>query len=75
MKVTHFNVSDFTIIHFDAHMDLRDSYLGEKYSHATVMRRIFDMNPKELIQIGVRSASADEASYCPGGKNKDIQIQ
>ena len=28
-------------------MDLRDSYLGEKYSHATVMRRIFDLNPKE----------------------------
>lgn len=59
----HFDVSNFTIIHFDAHMDLRDNYLGEKYSHATVMRRIFDLNPKELIQIGVRSASEDEAAF------------
>jgi agmatinase len=69
----HFNISDFTIIHFDAHMDLRDSYLGEKYSHATVMRRIFEMNPKELIQIGVRSASEDEASYCHGKKIKTFK--
>ncbi len=57
------NVQNFTIIHFDAHMDLRDRYLGEKYSHATVMRRIFDMNPHEMIQIGVRSASQEEANF------------
>ena len=44
-------------------MDLRNQYLGEKYSHATVMRRIFDLNPKEMIQIGVRSASEDEAKF------------
>ena len=57
------NVQDLTIIHFDAHMDLRDHYLDEKYSHATVMRRIFDMNPKKMIQIGVRSASQDESTF------------
>lgn len=57
------NVQDLTIIHFDAHMDLRDRYLDEKYSHATVMRRIFDMNPKKMIQIGVRSASQDESTF------------
>ncbi len=37
--------------------------MGEKYSHATVMRRIFDMNPKEIIQIGVRSSSEEEAIF------------
>jgi agmatinase len=57
------NFDNLTIIHFDAHMDLRDRYLGEKYSHATVMHRIFDMNPKELIQIGVRSSSEEEAKF------------
>ncbi|KAF5088923.1 agmatinase [Methanobacterium aggregans] len=52
---------DVTVIHFDAHCDLIDRYMDEKYSHATVMRRIFDLNPREIIQIGVRSASEEEA--------------
>ena len=51
-----------TVIHFDAHMDLREEYEGEKYSHATVMRRIMDLNPKKIIQIGVRSADEEEAN-------------
>ncbi|MDD3984646.1 MAG: agmatinase [Methanobacterium sp.] len=53
-------MGEITVIHFDAHMDMRDHYMGEKYSHATVMHRIFDLNPKEIIQIGIRSASIDE---------------
>lgn len=56
-----FKTEDLTVIHFDAHCDLIDRYMDEKYSHATVMRRIFDLNPKEIIQIGVRSASEEEA--------------
>ena len=60
------DVQNITIIHFDAHMDLRDQYLDEEYSHATVMRRILDLNPKEMIQIGVRSASEDEAKFARG---------
>jgi agmatinase len=57
------DVENTTIIHFDAHMDLRDEYMGEKCSHATVMRRIFDLNPKDMIQIGIRSCSEDEISF------------
>ncbi len=57
------DVENTTIIHFDAHMDLRDEYMGEKYSHAAVMRRIFDLNPKDMIQIGVRSCSEDEILF------------
>jgi agmatinase len=57
------DVENTTIIHFDAHMDLRDEYMGEKYSHATVMCRIFDLNPKDMIQIGIRSCSEDEISF------------
>lgn len=56
-----FETEDLTVIHFDAHCDLINKYMDEKYSHATVMRRIFDLNPKEIIQIGVRSASEEEA--------------
>lgn len=57
------DVENITFIHFDAHMDLRDEYMGEKYSHAAAVRRIFDLNPKEIIQIGVRSCSEDEITF------------
>ncbi len=77
------NVENTTIVHFDAHMDLRDEYMGEKYSHATVMRRIFDLNPKDMIQIGIRSCSANEMSFAkqnnityftPHEVNKNIEM-
>lgn len=57
------DIENITVIHLDAHMDLRDLYMGEKYSHATVMRRIYDLNPLEILQIGVRSASMEEANF------------
>ena len=57
------DIQDATIIHFDAHMDLREEYVGEKYSHATVMRRISDLNPKDIIQIGVRSCLKEEETF------------
>ncbi|BDZ70589.1 agmatinase [Methanobacterium petrolearium] len=60
---TQNNLQDVTILHFDAHMDLRDDYVGEKYSHATVMRRIYDKNPAKIIQMGIRSSSPGEAEF------------
>ncbi|MCC7560426.1 MAG: agmatinase [Methanobacterium sp.] len=60
--VTH-NMQDITILHLDAHMDLRDDYMGEKYSHATVMRRIHDLEPRNIIQMGIRSASEEERDF------------
>ena len=62
------DVEDVTIVHFDAHMDLRDEYMGEKYSHATAMRRIFDLNPKDIIQVGIRSCSEEEISFARENK-------
>lgn len=64
------DIRDVTILHFDAHLDLRDDYMGEKYSHATVMRRVWDLNPQDIIQIGVRSGSADETTFA---QNHDIK--
>lgn len=52
---------DLAVVHFDAHADLRDDYLGEKLSHATVMRRIVDrIGPERLAQIGIRSGPREE---------------
>lgn len=55
--------NEVTVVHFDAHMDMIDSYMGEKYSHATVMRRISELNPRRIIQLGVRSASYEEKEF------------
>jgi len=55
---------DVTVIHLDAHRDLRDEYLGDRLCHATVMRRVLDQLPADrLIQLGVRSCSKDEAEF------------
>ena len=57
------DLSDVTIVHLDAHRDIIDEYIGEKDSHATIMRRVHDLNPKELIQIGIRSFSLEEKEF------------
>ena len=62
-------LSDITIIHLDAHRDIIDTYIGEKDSHATIMRRVHDLNPKELIQIGIRSFSIEEKEFVESQEN------
>ena len=47
------------ILQFDAHMDLRDTYQGSSYSHASVMRRALQ-NGLALFQVGIRSYSEEE---------------
>jgi agmatinase len=49
----------FGVLQFDAHTDLRDSYEGTPYSHACVMRRIFERDIP-IFQVGVRSISSEE---------------
>lgn len=49
------------IIHLDAHADLRDSYLGEYVSHATVLRRSSEICP--ALGLGIRSMSVEEAEF------------
>jgi agmatinase len=49
------------ILHIDAHTDLREEYLGESFSHSTVMRRVVDhLGEGRLFQIGIRSGTEDE---------------
>ncbi len=50
---------DITVLHLDAHADLRDEYMGLKSSHACVMRRIFDMNIP-FCSVAIRSLSHEE---------------
>jgi len=48
------------VAHFDAHPDLLDDYLGEKWSHATVMKRVYDLGVKDIVQYGVRVSDESE---------------
>lgn len=49
--------NDFSILQFDAHADLRDGYLGKKFSHAAAMRRCLDLDGVNLVQVGIRNIS------------------
>ena len=49
------------IVHFDAHADLRDDYLGQKLSHACVMRRCHELvGDNRIFQFGIRSGDREE---------------
>jgi len=50
-----------SVLQLDAHADLRDEYLGTKYSQACVMRRIFELCP--ISQVGLRSLSWEEKQF------------
>ncbi len=55
---------DLRIIHFDAHTDLRDDYLGVKLSHATVLRRCWDIvGDGRIFQYGIRSGDRSEFEF------------
>jgi agmatinase len=52
---------DVHMIHFDAHTDLRDTYYGEYLSHATVIKRCYDLvGDKKIFHFGLRSGAKDE---------------
>ena len=52
---------DLALVQLDAHADLRDEWLGSRYSHACAMRRCLEVLPsRELLQIAIRSGTKDE---------------
>ena len=55
---------DAAIVSFDAHLDLRDEFLGEKLSHATFMRRVSEhLGPDHIMEIGIRAFSKPELDF------------
>ena len=58
------------LLHFDAHADLRDSYNGEKYSHASAIRRCLDYKNVSVISFGIRNISKNEVSYLKKNSNR-----
>ncbi|MBP7211613.1 agmatinase [bacterium] len=61
IKAVHEFYKDLTVVHFDAHTDLRKEYLGEELSHAAVLYHIGEIIGFENIkQIGIRSGMKEE---------------
>jgi agmatinase len=59
----HFeSFEDLSILHFDAHSDLRDQYEGSKYSHASFAARVSEFTTK-LTQVGIRAQCIDEYNF------------
>ena len=56
------------LLHFDAHTDLRNSYNGNKFSHASAIRRCLDNPNVSVISFGIRNISSNEISFL--NKNK-----
>ncbi|MCK9224252.1 MAG: agmatinase [Candidatus Muirbacterium halophilum] len=54
---------DFTVIHFDAHADVRESYGGTEFSHASVIKNVYRLGIENIIQVGIRSMDSDEKIF------------
>ena len=55
---------DLNIIHFDAHTDLREEFLGRELSHATVLRKCYDLlDGGTIYQFGIRSGDRSEFEW------------
>lgn len=64
IQVAYKKYPNMLLVHFDAHADLRHQYLGQKLSHASVIRRALDsISTNKLIQIGIRSGEKDEFGF------------
>jgi agmatinase len=65
---------DFGILQIDAHADLRDSYEGFKYSHASIMYNALAEVPqlKKLVQVGVRDYCDEEVNYIKNSEGRVV---
>ena len=58
------------LLHFDAHADLRNSYEGNKFSHASAIRRCLDDQNISLVSFGIRNISSSELPYLKKNKKR-----
>ena len=58
------------LLHFDAHADLRESYNGNKFSHASAIKRCLDNKNVSVISFGIRNISQDEIPFLRKNKKR-----
>jgi len=66
-----FYKQDVSVLHIDAHADLRSAYQGYKHSHASIMRNVMEgaQPPKNLVQVGIRDYCPEENDFIESRKN------
>ncbi len=75
---------DLILVQLDAHADLRESYIGNKHSHACTMKRCLEvLTEKKIFQVGIRSGTKEEfqimhnnnqlVNFCPGGNAQQLR--
>tara|TARA_B100001996_G_scaffold109803_1_gene83107 strand:- start:2812 stop:3696 length:885 start_codon:yes stop_codon:yes gene_type:complete len=65
--------SNLSILHFDAHADLRESYEGNRFSHASAIKRCLDFKNVNVISFGIRNISSGEVKFLKKN-NKRVKI-
>lgn len=64
IKAYHYFYPELRVVHLDAHADLREDYLGEELSHASVMRLVAEKLGKgRIYQMGIRSGTREELAF------------
>jgi len=59
-----------TLLHFDAHADLRESYQGEKFSHASAIKRCLDFKNVNVVSFGIRNLSQPEMNFYKNNRHR-----
>lgn len=68
VRAAHERYPALSVVHFDAHADLRDDYLGVRLSHACVMRRVWEtLGDGRIFQFGIRSGDRAEFDFAREG--------
>ncbi len=62
--------NELVLLHFDAHADLRDKYNGEKYSHASTIKRCLDFKNVKVVSFGIRNLSQYEMNFFRDNKDR-----
>jgi agmatinase len=64
------------IVSFDAHLDLRDEYMGRTVSHTTFMRRLNEqVRPPKILEIGTRAVCKEELEYAEKSNIEFLTVQ
>ena len=62
--------NNVTLLHFDAHADLRESYQGEKFSHASAIKRCLDFKNVKVVSFGIRNLSKAEMEFYNNNRDR-----
>ncbi len=67
---------DVAVVSFDAHLDLRNEYMGRSLSHTTFMRRLHEeIKPEKILEIGTRAVCREELDYAKKSGIEFLTVQ